>query len=74
MNKVHLQEMLIQKNVPSDLYSLKGDLPNEAFCLNEINGKLEVYYSERGIKSQLKEFDNEEACKYLYDKVTTIIG
>lgn len=74
MNKVQLQDMLMQKNVPTDLYSLKGGLPSEAYCLNESIGKWEVYYSERGVKSQLKELScEEEACEYLYNKVIKVI-
>lgn len=75
MTKVQLLEILMQKNIPNDLYSLKGGLPNERYCLNEFNGNWEVYYSERGVKSQLKDFSNEEeACEYLYNKLIKIIG
>jgi hypothetical protein len=75
MNKAQLQEMLDKRNVLYDLYSLKGGLPNEAYCLNENGEHWEVYYSERGVKSQLKQFDNEEeASEYLYNKVIKIIG
>ena len=39
------------------------------FCINKIEC-WEVHYSERGIKTQLKQFDTEnEACEYLYKKL-----
>ena len=51
-----------------DAYSLHGGLPNEAFCIGMIEGQWEVYYSERGNKSMLKIFQNEEqACQYFYE-------
>ena len=67
MIKSELKKLLVQNNVKTDSYSLDGGLPNEAFCLNKFSGVWEVYYSERGCKSGLKEFNSEdEACKYLY--------
>ena len=68
MKKQQLEQRLSNKNIPIHFYSLKGGLPNEALCLNENNGKWEVYYSERGIKTGLKTFQSEEdACDYFYD-------
>ncbi|MED3649686.1 hypothetical protein [Heyndrickxia sporothermodurans] len=70
MNKNELKQLLINSNVPKDLYSLEGGLPNEALCLNEENGQWEVYYSERGVKSQLKRFDSEDrACEYFCKEI-----
>jgi hypothetical protein len=70
VNKVELQNRLISENIRSDVYSLKGGLPNEAFCLAEINGQWEVYYSERGNKTGLRTFTNEEeACQYFYNQL-----
>ncbi|WP_339148001.1 MULTISPECIES: hypothetical protein [unclassified Sutcliffiella] len=67
MNKQELQQTLINENVPSDLYNLNGGLPNEAFCLNKSQNTWEVYYSERGLRSQIKRFSTEEeACNYFY--------
>jgi len=68
MKKNELQQKLISENISLDMYSLNGGLPNEAFCLSEINGIWEVYYSERGNKTGLKVFNKEEdACQCLYD-------
>jgi hypothetical protein len=70
-----LQQSLINANVPKDLYSLNGGLPNEAFCLNKEDEIWEVYYSERGIKSQLKQFHSEdEAYNYFYQTILQIFG
>ena len=60
--------------MPEDIYSLDGGLPNESFCLNEEDGVWEVYYSERGVKSQLKRFASEgEACDYLYKVILEMV-
>lgn len=70
MNKQELQQTLINANVPSDLYNLDGGLPNEAFCLNKNQNTWEVYYSERGLRSQIKRFSTEEeACDYFYKTI-----
>ena len=72
LKKDELQQLLIRSNVPNDLYNLNGGLPNEVFCLNKEDNSWEVYYSERGVKSQLTEFESEdEACDY-FSK--TILG
>ncbi len=64
-----LEKRLIEENCPR-VYSLKGGLPNEEYCIGFNNGSWEVYYSERGIKSGLKIFDNEEdACEYFYNNI-----
>jgi hypothetical protein len=70
-----LQQSLISAKVPKDLYNLNGGLPNEAFCLNKEGDIWEVYYSERGVKSQVKLFQNEdEACNYLYSTILEVLG
>lgn len=67
MKKQILEQKLISLGVPSHMYSLHDGLPNEAYCLNKNNRFWEVYYSERGIKSGVKQFDSEEeACEYFY--------
>lgn len=67
-----LEQELIAINVPKDIYSiLKGGLPNEQYCISKDGDNWEVYYSERGNKSGLIIFDNEDmACEYFYKKVT----
>lgn len=70
LKKIELERKLITMKIRTDMYSLNGGLPNERFCLSEANEGWEVYYSERGNKTGLKEFDNEgDACEYFYDVV-----
>ena len=71
MKKNELHILLINSNVPEDSYYLEGGLPNEAFCLNKEDDDIwEVYYSERGVKSQLKKFESEEdACENFYLRI-----
>jgi hypothetical protein len=65
MTAIDLEAKLRQHNIPSSSYSLKGGLPNEAYCLERLTDKWAVYYSERGSKTSLKEFTTEnEACEY----------
>lgn len=70
MTIIELQNILNELKIPKDLYSImKGGLPNEALCITN-DEKWEVYYSERGRKSGLREFQNEEdACEYFLEKV-----
>ena len=70
MNIANLKEIFEIEKIPKDLYSLKGGLPNERFCIEKVNNQWTVYYSERGRKSDLKLFDTEEkACLHLYKRV-----
>ncbi len=57
--------------VPEDTYSiLAGGYPNERLCITNEQAEWQVYYSERGRKSGLKTFsDEEEACEYFYNKL-----
>ena len=67
MNLEELKAAFEREEVPEDLYSLSGGLPNERFCITQAGGHWEVYYSERGIKSGCKRFGMEkDACLYLY--------
>lgn len=54
---------------------LNDGLPNEVLCLNKRDNILEVYYSERGLKSNLKKFDTEDdACEYFYKTVLELLN
>ena len=75
MDKNELCRLLISTNVPVDLYSLNGGLPNEAFCLNKENHYWEVYYSERGIKSESRQFKLEnEACEDFWERISKMLN
>lgn len=74
MKKNELERKLKSESIPEQFYSLKGGLPNEALCLNQENGKWEVYYSERGIKTGLKTFESEDdACDFFYEDLTGVL-
>lgn len=71
MNSTELKNKLSRSNISQKSYSLKGGLPLEKYCLDNNNSKWYVYYSERGKKTNLKEFHSEnDACKYFYEVIT----
>jgi hypothetical protein len=70
VKKSELKGKLIEQGFPSNMYSLDGGLPNEAYCLVEEKRFWEVYYSERGVKSNLRRFETEEqACDTFYELI-----
>ena len=70
MQKRELQQRLITEEIPKNWYWLNGGFPNEALCLNIQGGLWEVYYSEKGLKTSLKQFESEEdACEYFYNLI-----
>ena len=70
MRIFELEHKLNEIGVPNDLYSImEGGLPNEQLCIVK-EDTWQVYYSERGHKSGLKEFKTEaEACEYFLRKM-----
>jgi hypothetical protein len=75
MNRQELRVRLSQEQLPPDAYWLDGGLPNEALTLNEQHGRWQVYYSERGRKTSLQEFDTEtQACTYFYQAIRELLG
>ena len=65
MNIIELKHKLKELAIPEDSYCLTGGLPNEAYCIYNSNNIWEVYYSERGLKTNRKIFTDEaSACKY----------
>ncbi len=74
MNTQQLEEVLLRNKVPKELYSLKGGLPSEAYCMKK-NDKWEVYYSERGIKQNIGKFETEDdACNCLLEEIKKIVS
>lgn len=71
MNLTELESILENSNIPKHYYSLTGGLPSEALCIEQRNdGKWCTYYSERGLRTGLEEFETEEAaCNYFYDMI-----
>lgn len=74
MNIEELKARLMSEKIKPDMYSLNGGLPNEMYCIARKSELWEVYYSERGNKTGLKTFQNEEdACMYFYTLVITTL-
>lgn len=74
MDIEELKEILQNEKIPEDFYSLKGGLPNESYCIEKKGNIWDVYYSERGSKTDLKKFDTEdEACRHLYKRVKLML-
>ncbi len=69
MTRQELEKKLRSLGIHDDAYKLDGGLPNECYVLaKQTDGKWEVYYSERGLRSGSKEFDSEsEACEELLE-------
>ena len=68
MTKKELEKKLNELNIDKFAYNLNGGLPNEAYCIEEFEGKWYTYYSERGQRTSLKEFETEkEAGQYFLD-------
>ena len=70
--KINELSMQLDKiGVNKDMYSIMiGGLPNEKLCIAK-NDKWEVYYSERGKKTMLREFaTEEEACDFFFNKLS----
>lgn len=75
MNIIELKKRLQTRNVREDMYCLDGGFQSEAYCLAQSGQNWEVYYSERGQKSNLKTFYNESsACEYFYNLIMKEIG
>lgn len=73
MNKDDLEKKLREKGIPQDAYMLSRGFPNEKFCFSNEGNTWEVYYSERGMKTNLKKFNTEEdACEYFYNQLLKV--
>lgn len=66
MNKEELVRILREEGIRDDVYYLYGGLPPEKLTLSEVFGKWYVYYSERGLETNKREFATEsEACTFM---------
>jgi hypothetical protein len=75
MNKEDLLHRLISEKIPIDSYSLDGGIPNDRLVLSKNRKNWEVYYSERGVKYDIKTFLLEkDACEYFYIKLVGILS
>jgi hypothetical protein len=65
-----LEIRLVASKIPKLAYCLTGGLPNEAYTIENAGDKWLVYYSERGQRRGLKEFQSEEAASdYFFDMI-----
>jgi hypothetical protein len=66
MTKETMAHYLECLGVRPDAYDLDSEFPNEALILNWNGQKWELYYSEKGLKTGLKMFSDEDsACRHL---------
>ena len=67
MNIEELKNLLDEKGISPNRYSLNGGLENDTLCIEKVFCKWVVYYTERGNKYNEKSFLNEnDACEYFY--------
>ena len=69
-----LKQRLIDEKIPQYSYCFDTEYPNEAYCLMKKSGIWQVYYSEKGNKTALKEFlAEEEACDFFYNQLMRVL-
>ncbi len=70
MNRDRLRELAAAEHIREDAYSLEGGLPLERLVLSITEGGWAVYYSERGERVGLVNFQTEdEACSYSFEQL-----
>lgn len=72
MDKKEFVKMAKKRGIPDFLYNLEGKgRDDERFNIVFVDGKWNVYYSERGNKTTNKFFDTEdEALRYMLDTLS----
>lgn len=74
MTREELRLRLNEEGFPNESYSLEGGLPNERLCLERKNNRWFVYYSEKGNRTNEKDFLLEEvACQYFYELMVNMV-
>lgn len=70
MTREDLRRRLRAEGVREDAYNLDGELVDESYVLEREGARWVVYYSERGLRTGMTSFTNEdEACDYLYERL-----
>jgi hypothetical protein len=70
MTRERLQRILEQRGFDPDSYRLFGSHDAEAYVMDRRGKEWVVFYSERGLGSGLKSFENEDlACRYFANLV-----
>ncbi len=72
MDKKEFVKLAKKKHIPDFLYNLSGTgRDDERFNIVPVDGKWNVYYSERGNKTTNKFFDTEdEALRFMLDTLS----
>jgi len=59
-------------NIPPDAFSIGDPIQDESLCIREKNGSWEVFYHERGIKTELRVFkEKDDACENFPFRIKT---
>jgi hypothetical protein len=68
MNRQALRALLDQENIDPGAYDLGGHARDETYVLERASQSWTVYFSERGLRTSERRFDDEdEACSHLLD-------
>jgi hypothetical protein len=66
---------LIALNIDPNSYCLDDGYSNEALCLHNNYGKWSIYYSEKGLRTDEKFYNNEDdACKEFLVQIKEMLG
>lgn len=66
MNHMQLADILEHEHIDPNSYSIGPSTRGEQYCIEFLDGSWAVYYAERGLRTGIKNFDNEgDACQYL---------
>jgi hypothetical protein len=68
MNREALRALLDKQNIDPAAYHLDGHATDETYVLEFADDVWTVFFSERGLRTSERRFDNEdEACRHLLD-------
>jgi hypothetical protein len=68
MDRPALQRFLDSERIDADAYSLDGERRDELYVLDQRGTRWVVYYSERGLETEIMQFETEDsACRHLMD-------
>ncbi len=71
MNRSDLHARILSAGFPADSYTLFAKPKGESLCILYTAPKWIVFYSERGLRKNRKQFAAEdEACEYFFQQLT----
>lgn len=72
MNKKELKDKILEAKFPRDSYTLFSNAKDESLCIQHTPPCWLVFYSERGLTTNKKQFSTEEeACDYFFHELST---